>query len=350
MIDGDFLLAPVAAEYLLGSAAGRDRAAEFLSRRTPGATRTAEALARNVALVLPLAAPFAETRDPMKLIGLKAGTKVGEWRDSEQGLAGGRIPYDVNAALVPAALRASARLLASPLLGADAERAGRAERLARAWKDAGVFFQVELPEDEARRARVALCGVAGPGRGAGARVALGDALGSSCRRARRRGQADPHHALRRQLRPAVHGAAARCAGGDRGPPDPPVPGRPADAGGDPGREPRVRAGSGAPEEFTAAHYHGTVTWSWQQAMLAAGLERQLGRGDLPARARGALERARSALWEVIAATREASTRELWSWAFEGGCYKLVPFGAERLHHDESNAVQLWSTVYLAVRP
>ena len=29
-------------------------------------------------------------------------------------------------------------------------------------------------------------------------------------------------------------------------------------------------------------YHGTVTWSWQQALLVAGLERQIARRDLPA--------------------------------------------------------------------
>lgn len=349
MIDGDFLLAPVAAEYLLGTAAGRERAAEFLSRRTPRGDTYAEALARNVSLVLHLAAPFAETGDPMKLIGLKAGTKVGEWRDSEQGLAGGRIPYDVNAALVPAALRASARLLASPLLGADAERAGRAERLARAWKDAGVFFHVELPEDEARR-RVSSYAES---LGLDAAPALASLSGTL---------SFPAVALDSEGKPipimhsddsfvmlftdpppaALEEIAGRLI-------------RPFPAGlrtpvGILVANPAFAQDPALWREFTAAHYHGTVTWSWQQAMLAAGLERQLGRGDLPARARGALERARSALWEVIAATREASTRELWSWAFEGGCYKLVPFGAERLHHDESNAVQLWSTVYLAVRP
>ena len=34
--------------------------------------------------------------------------------------------------------------------------------------------------------------------------------------------------------------------------------------------------------FDRNRYHGTVIWSWQQAMLAAGIERQLRRGDLAA--------------------------------------------------------------------
>ncbi|WP_437280974.1 hypothetical protein WME90_10570 [Sorangium sp. So ce375] len=349
MIDGDFLLAPVAAAYLLDSAPGRERAAEFLARRTPGGDTYAEALARNVSLVLHLAAPFAEAGDPRALVALKAGASVGEWRDSHEGLAGGRIPYDVNAALVPAALRASARLLASPLLGADEERAGRAERLARAWKDAGVFFRVELPEDEARRrvasyaeslgidAAPALESLSGmlsfPAvalDGAGKPIPIMHSDDSFVLLFTEPSPAALEEIAGRLIRPFP--AGLRTPVGI-------LVANPAFA-----PDPAMR------RDFTSAHYHGTVTWSWQQAMLAAGVDRQLGRGDLPPRARGALERARRALWEVIEATREASTRELWSWAFEGGCYKLVPFGAERAHHDESNAVQLWSTVYLAVRP
>jgi hypothetical protein len=41
---------------------------------------------------------------------------------------------------------------------------------------------------------------------------------------------------------------------------------------------------------------------------------------------------------------------LWSWAFRNGRYQVVPFGAGKADVDESNAAQLWSTVYLAVQP
>src|SRR5262249_9648272 len=40
--------------------------------------------------------------------------------------------------------------------------------------------------------------------------------------------------------------------------------------------------------FSRGHYHGTVVWSWQQALLAAGLARQLERDDLPPDVRAAL--------------------------------------------------------------
>jgi hypothetical protein len=103
-------------------------------------------------------------------------------------------------------------------------------------------------------------------------------------------------------------------------------------------------------DFTPAKYHGAVVWSWQQALFAAGLERQLKRADLPAPTRAMLEQAQADLWRVIKAAREVQSSELWSWAHEGGRYKVVPFGAGQQDVDESNAAQLWSTVYLAVRP
>ena len=96
-------------------------------------------------------------------------------------------------------------------------------------------------------------------------------------------------------------------------------------------------------------YHGTVAWSWQQALMAAGLQRQLERRDLPAATRTQLETAQAALWDAIDATRATRTSELWSWSYADGRYRAEPFGQNRGDADESNAAQLWSTVYLAVR-
>ncbi len=100
--------------------------------------------------------------------------------------------------------------------------------------------------------------------------------------------------------------------------------------------------------FTNHAYHGTVIWSWQQALLASGLERQLMRTDLPPAVRNHLLAAHQALWRVIRATQALRSSELWSWRFEGGRYRSVPFGATGMDVDESNAAQLWSSVYLAV--
>jgi len=104
------------------------------------------------------------------------------------------------------------------------------------------------------------------------------------------------------------------------------------------------------DRFTPAAYHGAVVWSWQQALFAAGLERQLTRTDLPPATRAVLKDAQAKLWRAIQATRATQSSELWSWAFENGRYKVVAFGAGKADVAESNAAQLWSTVYLAVQP
>jgi hypothetical protein len=102
--------------------------------------------------------------------------------------------------------------------------------------------------------------------------------------------------------------------------------------------------------FSRNAYHGAVVWSWQQALFAAGLERQLHRSDLSPELRSSLERAQRTLWRVIAATQAQRNSELWSWRFTAGHYEVAAFGAAAADADESNAAQLWSTVYLAVRP
>ena len=68
---------------------------------------------------------------------IKSGRKTGQWRDSEDGLADGRYPYDVNAVFVPAALSAIGRFRDEGLLApyatpeqaeALSAAAGRADR------------------------------------------------------------------------------------------------------------------------------------------------------------------------------------------------------------------------------
>jgi hypothetical protein len=95
-------------------------------------------------------------------------------------------------------------------------------------------------------------------------------------------------------------------------------------------------------------YHGTVIWSWQQAVLAAGFERQLRRSDLGPALKQRLLAARRRLWQVIDAGRSLRNSELWSWSYAGHEFHVVSFGANAADADESNAAQLWSTVYLAI--
>jgi hypothetical protein len=103
-------------------------------------------------------------------------------------------------------------------------------------------------------------------------------------------------------------------------------------------------------DFGADRYHGTVVWSWQQAMHAAGLARQLERRDLSDAVRNALRDAQARLWDAIHATSALRTSELWSFAIEGANYVAAPYAPPWTRDaDAANAVQLWSTAFLAIR-
>src|SRR5215831_3684502 len=154
MIDGDYLLAPVASAWLIHDERARRHAGAFLAAAANGAsghgrTRGAALLA-NLRLVVQSAVGFAAAPDPSHLIGLKSGHSVGNWRDSESGLGGGRYPYDVNAVLVPAALEATAELADSGLLSMylnadDRTLFARASQMARVWRtQAAPLFDVAL--------------------------------------------------------------------------------------------------------------------------------------------------------------------------------------------------------------
>src|SRR3984957_12632458 len=161
MIDGSFMLAPVAAEWLLNDERGRAQAGAFLARKDDRYGAAPQAfgadLVSNLRFVLQAAERFAQDPRPQNLIALKPGFTAGQWRDSNDGLGGGRLPYDVNAVFVPAALDAAGRLYASGVLDAylepkDRETFSHAESMARIWRaKAGPLFDVSVPSAAARR-------------------------------------------------------------------------------------------------------------------------------------------------------------------------------------------------------
>ncbi|HEY6515248.1 MAG TPA: hypothetical protein VIY50_03835 [Steroidobacteraceae bacterium] len=358
MIDEDYLLAPVAAAWLLQTGA-HARAAAFLATSVGGplerrGTRGA-ALVQNLRYVIQSALAFAKTPAVAHLIGLKSGETVGDWRDSGTGLGGGHYPYDVNGVLVPAALDAVARLTASGLLGRYLSASDRAlfagaAQMAKVWRErAPPLFEVSLSHSIVANA----VEIYADSQGVPAEVAL-HALGQEGLR---------FHAL------------SLSAAGE------PIPVMQSDEGflllfADP--EPRaldrivsavmrpfpaglmtgagmvvanpVFCGPALQNLFSRNAYHGTVVWSWQQALFAAGLARQLERHDLPAAVRADLTKAQRLLWSAIEATRSMQNAELWSWSYGAGHYQMRPFGSATADADESNAAQLWSTVYLAVMP
>lgn len=361
MIDDDYMLAPVLGHYLLDLPEGRARAAAFLSGTIASDTgdgansAVGELLVRNLRFVLQSAAPFSKSPQVGSLVPLKPGRTTGQWRDSKTGLGYGVYAYDVNAVFIPAALAAAARLYESGVLDAyltDADRNdfGNAAAMAKVWgAKAPPLFKAEINAAGARAAVSAYAKELG--------VDDEAALASIGR------QNVVFHAVSLDEK----GKPVPVMNTDEGFAllfgDPPVADldayvsaimRPFPAGllTDVGVL-VANAGYGEADlrqMFTKNHYHGAVVWSWQQATLAAGLERQLHRDDLPADVRERLVSAQTALWTAIKTGRVVRNSELWSWEFKDGRYVVAPFGADRANSDESNAAQLWSTVYLAVRP
>ncbi len=357
MIDENYMLAPDAAAWLL-SPRGRARAAAYLAAPVGGPlhrriTRGA-ALVKNLQFVLESASAFARRPEVAHLIGLKPGMSAGDWRDSNTGLGGGHFPYDVNAALVPAALEAAARLGASGLLTpylSPSERTllSRAARMAAVWREkAPPLFDVTVAHAQAVRDIKTYAASQG--------ILPGPALAAL-------GPGEVHfHALALTL-PGRPVPVMQSDEGYRmlfGHPDPrsldriaalirPFPAGLLTGAGMLVANP-VFCGPKLQAMFTRHAYQGTVVWSWQQALFAAGLARQLERGNLPPAVRAHLRQAQRRLWRVIEATRALQNTELWSWRYSAGRYHVRPFGSSSSDATEADAAQLWSTVYLAVRP
>lgn len=346
MIDDDFLLAPLAADYLLGR--GRARAASFLERRAANGEAYGARLARNLAFVADAARPFAEAPERRTLIRLKDGKYAGEWRDSEEGLGGGRIPYNVNAALVPAALEAASRLAESGLLDPwqAAAALGDIGAMAAVWAArAPEMFRIEIDEAAARERAGAYAARLGapfePESLDGDLVFSALALDASFAPIPVL-HSDEGFLLAFRDPPAAEVARAVEAAM-----------RPFPAGLMTPAGLLVANAAYAPEpmqdDFTNRRYHGAVVWSWQQALMAAGFERQLARGDLDDALRARLKAARADLWRAIESAEAVKTAELWSWSATDGAYVIEPFGQRQGDATESNAAQLWSTVYLALK-
>ena len=355
MVDDDFMLAPLTANWLLDNE-GRTRASKFFSERNATGQRQGDALVRNFLWVVERTTAFSANPKPTNLVGIEEGRMTGQWRDSEEGLGRGRYAYDVNAVFVPAALEAIDRLVKSGLIDAylsDAQR--RTLQKAQAQHDvwsrkAPPMFVVALPAKQARDQVAAYAAAIG----VDSKEPLA-ALDSSLRDQSLTFNALSLDASGRPI-PIMHSDDGLALLFTK--PTPAQLQRSIDALMRP-----FPAGLMTPVGLLVANptftdratqsrfgndaYHGTVVWSWQQAVFAAGLSRQLARTDLSAALRTRLEMARAQLWKAIDATSTLRSSELWSWSFAKGQYRPEAFGQHNAQADESNAAQLWSTVFLS---
>ncbi|KVP25950.1 hypothetical protein WJ86_11125 [Burkholderia multivorans] len=350
MIDSDYLLAPIAAAWLIDDPRGQARAAAYLAQRGSDGRTNGSRLVANLLHVADTARPFAQQPAVANLIHLRPGEIVGNWRDSTDGLGGGVYPYDVNAVLVPAALRAAnaflARGLLDPYLDAN-QRASLADTAneAAVWEQqAPPLFEVGVPAAQAAADVAAYAPTAGVPAGTAPSAPLAfyalslDEQGRPIPVMNSDGGfallfgTPPEAQLQRIVADAIR----------------PFPtGLVTDVGmliANP-----AYANPSLWPKFTSSAYHGTVIWSWQQAMWVAGLDRQLARPDLSDTTRALLTQARQTVWQVIANGRDMRTSEMWTWSYANGQYHTDAFGTRSADATEANAAQLWSTTYLAIR-
>ncbi|OJD36358.1 glycogen debranching enzyme [Diplodia corticola] len=375
MIDTDFYLPVVLNEYFVKRPAGQQRKDAFLATEATVDPANQSLNYGDLAVItaeriMNLSAAFASEggQTTGNLIHLKEGQVVGQWRDSTYGIGGGRIPYDVNTALVPAALRAISSLSAEGFFPTHVDWRDRARQYAQVWEDETLhFFQIDIAAEEARslvQSYVNESGFEGPGNldKITSNVRFhGLALdGNNNQSSVRVMNTDDCFRLflvnstnQEQLTAFLNQAAEHIIQ--------PFPVGLSTPVGVLVANPAYGGDPVYTNNFTNNAYHGTVVWSWQLSMLAAGLARQLDRcrsAHIPdfcndTIVHGNVRQAYNHLWDLIDANRAYLSSEVWSWVYKAGDFLYTPLGAlpppAGQSPTESNIRQLWSLTFLAIR-
>ncbi|KAJ5911484.1 uncharacterized protein N7473_000787, partial [Penicillium subrubescens] len=363
MIDSDYYLPVLMQKYFLENPVGQKRAAAFFNTSAGLINAENQNLTWgqlsliNAERIMRLARPFAEKQTKENLIHLKDGQVVGEWRDSEYGIGGGRIPYDVNTALVPAALRSIAVLTRQGLYPKHKEWSNLATKYAQIWEDKTLdYFKVTIPKSKAQDLVASYkkeSSFPGPDQATSITddvvfhaLALDGDSNLTKVEVMNTDDCFRHFLLNTtddtQLTPFLNNSATNIrrtfpaglmtsAGM--------IVANPA-FGGDP-----VYA-----QNWTTGAYHGTVVWSWQLAMMAKGLELQLGRCELTSNfsvsrretdkgtvapipafcgddsVYGNVKAAYNELWDVIEQNESQLSGEVWSWVYRDGGFQVTPLG------------------------
>jgi hypothetical protein len=321
------------------------------------------------------AAPGGQTRT--NLIHIKEGYKTGVWRDSVYGIGGGRIPFDVNVALAPAALRAIASLARdfdTSILGEYAQDwAIQADQHAQVWENNTLeFFETVLSAADARKRLETFVNTSsfynGPSHSelidsdvSYHALALegNDALDkvtvmhtdACCRIFFLNGTNQAR--LTKYLNSTALSILRPFPAGLMTPVGLVV------------ANPAFSENAIVQQNFTNSAYHGTVVWSWQLVAMVRGLEKQLGRCSLvdphqrpdfcsDAVVYNNVRHAYNKLWDVLEANKDFLLDEVWSWVYKDGKFKRTslgsmqpPPGVEGIA--ESDIIQLWSLMILAMK-
>ncbi|RDL30331.1 Glycogen debranching enzyme [Venustampulla echinocandica] len=372
MIDSDYFLPVLMERYFLENGRGSQRASEFLntvaSTLPVNSNLTYKQLAQvNAEKIVNLSAPFAAQGNQTKenLMHLKDGQIVGEWRDSTYGIGGGRIPYDVNTALVPAALRSISSLSSAGILDFNPTIV---DEYAQIWEDSTLqFFEILVDLSTAKSSLqkyAADSGVLGlksqadtlDGNVTFYALALDGNDNLSQVAVMNTDDCFRHFFLNTTNQPQLTTFLNATANNIRRT-------FPAGLMTDVGMVVANPAYGQVPvyaTNFTTSAYHGTVVWSWPLAMMARGFELQLDRcnsstvpdfcGD--SNVYSNVKMAYNTLWDSIEANSAHLSTEVWSWTYGGGKFSYIDLGAlpppPGNSPTESDIVQLWSLTFLAI--
>ena len=386
MIDTDFFL-PVLMERYFG--AFPDRIEPLLSTKAGDVDvenrnlTWGELSYINAQKIMNITRAFEEEQDAKNLIQLKKGELVGQWRDSTYGLANGRIPFDVNCALVPAALYAISKLAKVPGVypnnSITRDWIMMAEKRAKVWEDNTLsLFQYNVTVEGATSRlkdyidtntfydgptnAKSLSNYSSSGTLIDYAIAINTTKNPDRIEITHTDTSFRLFLLNstndEQLTTFLNATANAIL-------------RPFPAGlstpyGIVVANPALADNKEITAGFTNSAYHGTVIWSWQLALMAKGLERQLARclskseDSTPAFCKNeevhqTVKNAYNHLWKIIEDNSERLQSEVWSWSYsEKGGYKFAPLGTLPPppglgSGTESNVRQLWSLTFLAVK-
>ncbi|KAI3612064.1 lipoprotein [Moniliophthora roreri] len=349
---------------------GRGRAQQFLSRNATLQNGTYSNILNRISKYnFDRALPFYEAQTYSNLLAFRPGEPVGNWRDSNEGTGYGPIPFDVNAVLVPASLRATAALIDAGLLETLSIPAGQ---VAQVWEEkAPKLFEVIVDESEAE-ARLQNF-VDAPNVELGRGILNGTSGGNvSFYALALREDGSPVEVMNSDVsfalmygtnvsRTLLQNTIQALASYPRG------------LLTDVGMvvaNPAYDSDTTNIEVLDRTAYHGTVIWSFQQGLMAGGLARQLSfcsgeRRDaavdtnatpttIPAWCSDAeflqnLQEAERRLWDSIKGAPQNLYSEVWSYDYDNETNQFsVADLASLSGGTESDAIQLWSYGFLGL--
>ncbi|GHJ88125.1 hypothetical protein NliqN6_4527 [Naganishia liquefaciens] len=372
MADTDYLLLPSLSHYFLSTPQGANRSEAFLDTTATLQNGTyRDLLLKNVDHVINMSKPFASNTSCENLVHIR-DTLVGNWRDSGVGLGYGKIPFDINTAFVPSALRAIVDLSNANVIPFNYSSA--ATPLIGTWETAAApCFEVTISGQEAQSrldnyvqqanlSQALLSGVEGFNATDNVTfyaLSLDDdgspveVLNSDLGFTLLYGNNVPTGILQatvNALQPYPKGLLTNVG--------------------------MVVANAAYDSNttniavFDETAYHGAVVWSWQQALMAAGLAKQL---DLCGLANGTnvdypersltgsaptwcnttlasdLQQAQVRLWDSIGGSSSALFSEVYTPLFDNSTnsFTIGDLGAISPTGTEGDAIQLWAYAFLA---